>query len=156
MHKQRHLLKPMMIVTTTGALCNKYRPPLSSGDEENDLQTAAKMRHLSTQTNLLQTEVESNNLQKKRYVWRKIDDENIDIPDFPQYTEEEIRELTLGVYQVKLAKHYTQEHMSQEGHSRVNLELSKNWLDSVCDAAIIPEVAEVVDESDSESEAMEE
>lgn len=212
-------------VRIISALCNKYRPPLSSGDEENDLQTAAKMRHLSTQTNLLQTEVESNNLQKKRYVWRKIDDENIDIPDFPQYTEEEIRELTLGVYQVKLAKHYTQEHMSQEGyelwvdhhqpgllavkiqsrhtssksylcwirfeegavtswycccksgarvvgtcahiasviwylsfarHSRVNLELSKNWLDSVCDAAIIPEVAEVVDESDSESEAMEE
>ncbi|XP_052695575.1 uncharacterized protein LOC128173959 [Crassostrea angulata] len=143
-------------VRIISALCNKYRPPLSSGDEENGLQTAAKMRHLSTQTNLLQIEVESNNLQKKRYVWRKIDDENIDIPDFPQYTEEEIRELTLGVYQVKLAKHYTQEHMSQEGHSRVNLELSKNWLDSVCDAAIIPEVAEVVDESDSESEAMEE
>lgn len=198
------------------------RPPLSSGDEENDLQTAAKMRHLSTQTNLLQTEVESNNLQKKRYVWRRIDDENIDVSDFPRYTEEEIRELTLGVYQVKLAKHYTQEHMSQEGyelwvdhhqpgllavkiqsrhtssksylcwirfeegavtlwycccksgarvvgmcahiasviwylsfarHSCVNLELSKNWLDSVCDAAIIPEV---VDESDSASEATEE
>uniref|UniRef100_A0A8W8ILX5 DDE Tnp4 domain-containing protein n=1 Tax=Magallana gigas TaxID=29159 RepID=A0A8W8ILX5_MAGGI len=43
-------------VRIISALCNKYRPPLSSGDEENDLQTAAKMRHLSTQTNLLQTE----------------------------------------------------------------------------------------------------
>lgn len=64
------------------AICNKYRPPLSSGDEENDMQTAAKMRDLSTQTNLLQTEVESNNLQKKRYVWRKIDYENFDVPDF--------------------------------------------------------------------------
>lgn len=47
-------------------------------------------------------------------------------------------------------------YLSFARHSRVNLELSKNWLDSVCDAAIIPEVAEVVDESDSESEAMEE
>lgn len=144
---------------------------------------------------------------------------------FPRYTEEEIRELTLAVYQVKLAKHYTQEHMGQEGYelwvdhhqpgflavkiqsrhtssksylcwirfeegavtswycccksgarvvgtcahiasviwylsfarySGINLELSKNWLDSVCDAAIFPEVAEVVDESDTESEATEE
>lgn len=78
----------------------EYVSPLSSGDEENDLQTAAKMRHLSTQTNLLQTEAESNNLQKKRYIWRKINDENIDVPDFSRYIEQKIRELTLRVYQV--------------------------------------------------------
>lgn len=51
------------------------------------MQIAAKMRHLSTQTNLLQIEVESKNMQKKRYVWRKIDDENVDVPDFPRYIE---------------------------------------------------------------------
>jgi hypothetical protein len=74
------------------------------------------MRHLSTQANLLQTEVESGNLVKKRYVWTKIDDNENLIHDFPRYSEEEIRELTLGVYQVKLAKHYTQEHMTEDGY----------------------------------------
>lgn len=54
------------------------KPPLSSGNEENGFQKAAMMRHLSTQTNLLQIEVGSKNLQKKRFIWRKIDDENID------------------------------------------------------------------------------
>lgn len=39
---------------------------------------------------------------------------------------------------------------------RVNFELSKNWLDFVCDVVIIFEVVEVVDESDSEFEVMEE
>lgn len=38
----------------------------------------------------------------------------------------------------------------------VNFELSKNWLDFVCDVVIIFEVVEVVDESDSEFEVMEE
>lgn len=47
-------------------------------------------------------------------------------------------------------------YLSFARYSGVNLELSKNWLDSVCDAAIIPEVAEVVDENDSGPEATEE
>ncbi|XP_062568569.1 uncharacterized protein LOC134230745 [Saccostrea cucullata] len=209
-------------VRIISAICNKYRPPLSSG-KENDFQIATKMRYLSTQTNRLQAEVESENLVKKRYHWRKIDDEENTITDFPKYTEEEIRELTLGVYQIKLAKFYTQEHVNQDGfeiwvdqfkpgllaakiQSRhisskcylcwikfedgvvtswycrcksgarvvgtcahiasviwylsfarysdvINLELGKNWLDNVCDAAHIPEI---VDESDSETEATEE
>ena len=36
-------------------------------------------------------------------------------PDFPRYTEADIRALTLGVYQVKLAKSYTQEHLDADG-----------------------------------------
>ena len=91
-----------------------FRPPLSSGNEESDFQIATKMRYLSTQTNHLQMEVESGNLLKKRYSWKKIDDEGISVAEFPIYTEEEIRELTLGVYQVRLARYYTQEHIDPD------------------------------------------
>ena len=36
-------------------------------------------------------------------------------PDFPRYTEADIRALTLGVCQVKLAKSYTQKHLDADG-----------------------------------------
>ena len=72
------------------------------------------MRYLSTQTNHLQMEVESGNLLKKGHSWKKIDDEGISVAEFPIYTEEEIRELTLGVYQVRLARYYTQEHIDPD------------------------------------------
>ena len=64
-----------------------FRPPLSSGNKEIDFQIATKMLHLSTQTNHLQMEVESGNLLKKRYSWKKIDDEGISVAEFPIYTE---------------------------------------------------------------------
>ena len=71
------------------------------------------MRYFFTQTNHLHMEVESGNLLKKRYSW-KIDDEGISVAEFLIYTEEEIRELTLGVYQVRLAGHYTQEQIDPD------------------------------------------
>lgn len=70
--------------------------PLSSENEDNGLQTVAKMRHFSTLTNLLQIKVESKNLRKKQYVQRIEDDKNIDVPDFLRHLEEEILELTVG------------------------------------------------------------
>ena len=34
------------------------------------------------------------------------------VPNFPRLSEEDIRNLTVGVYQLKLAKSYTQEHLN--------------------------------------------
>ena len=90
-----------------------FRPPLCCGNEESDFQIATNMRYFFTQTNHLHMEVESGNLLKKRYSW-KIDDEGISVAEFLIYTEEEIRELTLGVYQVRLAGHYTQEQIDPD------------------------------------------
>ena len=91
-----------------------FRPPLSSGNEENEFQIATKMRYLSTQTNHLQMEVESGNLLKKRYSLKKIVEAGICVAEFPIYTAEEIRGLTLGVYQVRLARYYTQGHIDPD------------------------------------------
>ncbi|XP_062602094.1 uncharacterized protein LOC134263728 [Saccostrea cucullata] len=210
-------------VRIVSAICNKYRCPISTGNEESDLNMAAKMRYLLSKSNLLQQEVESNGLDKKSHRWVKLDEATTDLDDFPGFTEDEVRELTLGVYQVKLAKHYSQEHTNLDGtyeiwidkqlpgllvaklqsrhissskykcwirysdgavtswycrcrsgarvvgacahitsviwylafarHEHVSLQMSKNWLDSVEDAAHIPEA---IDESDSETEVTEE
>lgn len=66
------------------------------------------LRKLGTsfsRSNVLQPEVESLGLDKKSHKWTKLDEADADLHDFPRYTEDEVRELTLGVYQVKLAKH---------------------------------------------------
>ena len=59
-------------------------------------------------------EVESGNLLKKRYSLKKIVEAGICEAEFPIYTAEEIRELILGVYQVRLAGHYTQEQIDPD------------------------------------------
>ncbi|KAK3097763.1 hypothetical protein FSP39_012967 [Pinctada imbricata] len=96
------------------ALCNRYRPPFSRGEEESDVVMAAKMKHLSKQSNTLQQRISDEGLDKRSHKWVKMN-ECGHVPEFPTYTEDEIRELTLGVYQVKMAKCYSQEHVSEDG-----------------------------------------
>lgn len=38
------------------------------------------------------------------------------LEDFPKLSDSQLRDLTLGVYQLKQAKSYTQEHVSSEGN----------------------------------------
>ena len=70
------------------------------------------MLHLSSQGNTLKDQVIE--LAKKPSQWKSIDNTE-ELNDFPVYTEDEIRALTLGVYQVKLAKSYTREHLKEDG-----------------------------------------
>ncbi|XP_062618934.1 uncharacterized protein LOC134280537 [Saccostrea cucullata] len=100
-------------VRIISAICNKFRPDVSTG-LESDLSTAAKMRFLSKEVNVLKEYVETNGLDKRQVRWRKIDASDTSIA-FPQLSEEEIRELTMGVYQIKLAKSYAQEHLDKDG-----------------------------------------
>ncbi|CAG2203167.1 unnamed protein product [Mytilus edulis] len=55
-----------------------------------------------------------NNLQRGTVQWKPIQDS--DIP-FPQLTDEQLRSLTCGVYQLKLSPSYIQEYM--EGDSQI-------------------------------------
>lgn len=40
-------------------------------------------------------------------------------PDFPRYDETELWELTLGVYQLRMARSYTQEHISVDSNVEI-------------------------------------
>ncbi|XP_056022083.1 uncharacterized protein LOC125673390 [Ostrea edulis] len=89
-------------VRIVAALCNKYRPPLSVSSEE-DQEIAAKMER-----------VENEGLDRRGFNWTKVDSENV-TPEFPKYNDTELRQLTLGVYQLRMAKSYTHEHMDVDG-----------------------------------------
>ena len=101
-------------VRIISALCNKFRPAISTGNVDEDIRVACKMKVLRQASNILQQRVDEEGLDKRSYKWVKMETENA-AHDFPQYTEEDIRELTLGVYQLKLAKSYTQEHLNENG-----------------------------------------
>nr|XP_022338892.1 uncharacterized protein LOC111134282 [Crassostrea virginica] len=90
-------------VRIVAALCNKYRPPL-----------AAKMLHLSQRVNTLQERVENEGLDRRGLIWKTVDAADV-APDFPLHTENDLRQLTLGIYQLRMAQFYSQEHFDIDG-----------------------------------------
>lgn len=74
------------------------------------------MLHLSRLNNDLQIQVEKDNLYKIRGHWQEIDAADI---NFPVMTEEEIRGLAIGVYQVGQAKPYVQEQFNENSEIEV-------------------------------------
>lgn len=72
------------------------------------------MLHLSKLNNSLQERVENERLDRKTRSWKVMDSADI-ANSFPIYNEEELRQLTLGVYQIKMAKSYTHEHFDIDG-----------------------------------------
>ncbi|CAG2245126.1 unnamed protein product [Mytilus edulis] len=94
-------------------ISNKYLPPLSPGCD-NEEALAAKMLYLSKRVNTLKQRVEEENLERRKTIWKEPD--NI-LDDFPLLDEEDLRNITCGVYQIKLSTSYIQEHL--EGNCQI-------------------------------------
>ena len=95
------------------AICNAFFRPLSSGAAEEDDILAAKMKFLSKEINSLKSFVEENNLERKSAKWEITED----IKDFPFLGEQELRNITCEVYQLKLSPSYIQEYL--DGKSQI-------------------------------------
>ncbi|XP_069109258.1 uncharacterized protein [Argopecten irradians] len=65
----------------------------------------------NTNCNRVQTLVEENGLLSRRTCYQQVDE-----VDFPRLTLDNLRDITLGVYQVKQAPSYTKEHLDSEGY----------------------------------------
>ncbi|CAC5423661.1 unnamed protein product [Mytilus coruscus] len=103
------------------ALSNKYAPPLSQcTDVESDQLEAAKMIHLSKMSNTLKEHVETENLLKKKLIWKVASE--CDLENFPRLDDQELRNITCGVYQMKLASSYIQEYTDEESDIFVHRE----------------------------------
>ncbi|GBP93237.1 hypothetical protein EVAR_68244_1 [Eumeta japonica] len=57
--------------------------------------------------------VEEKGWMRKKAIWTKLTD--TDLQDFPRLTWDELRQLTIGIYQLKQSQSYTQEHLNEEG-----------------------------------------
>lgn len=100
-------------VRIVSALCNAYKPPRKQAASADDQIIAQRMLALSKKENTLQKRVESNGWNRKTVIWEELVAESLE--DFPQLTMEDLRRVTIGVYQLKQAASYTREHLTDEG-----------------------------------------
>jgi hypothetical protein len=100
------------------ALCNAFRSPLIK-DTSNDDFLASRMLALLKNKNHLQERVIEEGLDRQRATWVEMDESSFE--DFPKLDYKQLRELTLGIYQLKQARSYTQEHLSDTGSYNVFL-----------------------------------
>lgn len=62
--------------------------------------------------NTLQKEIEDKGLGKKRTIWKEMNGR--EIPDFPELSTDDLKQLTLGTYQLRMAQHYTAQHLMED------------------------------------------
>lgn len=97
------------------AISNKYMKPLCSSST-SDQSFGCRLLYLCKQNNLLMERVQNEELDKReKSKWDRIDaSENFEI-EFPKLDEDDLRNITLGVYQLKLAQSYNYEHHHDDG-----------------------------------------
>lgn len=98
------------------SICNAFRPALVTSPESDEV-IAKRMMAQAKNPNKLQCTVVANGWDKKRVIWEKINESELN--DFPELTENELRDLTMGVYQLKQARCYTDEHFDENGQYEI-------------------------------------
>lgn len=92
------------------AALNCFRPPIfKSSDPKKEEKLARIIKARVNTNNQLQTSVEEKPLNS-RCKWEQIDETQI---DFPRMTEDQLRELCFGVYQIKQARTYAEAHLNK-------------------------------------------
>jgi hypothetical protein len=106
------------------SLINAFSPPILMEDANPTL--AKEMFERSQTPNLVQMYVEDNNLGRKRAGW--VDFNSTELPLFPKLDLDELRDITLGVYQIKLAKSYVYDKRQREAEYRFQMRLEEPGL----------------------------
>ena len=101
-------------VRIIAAICNKYRPPLKTDDADDEEIAKKMLERAKLKRNPLKALVERMGIKPLVSKWQKVDGSDGNV-DFPELSEQYLRSITLGIYQVKQAKAYTEEHLSGDG-----------------------------------------
>ncbi|OXA43249.1 hypothetical protein Fcan01_22199 [Folsomia candida] len=111
------------------ALTNAYFPPIRR-ENDNELYIAQQVIQRTERSNIFFQYLQDNNMINRRVIWRPLNAAaletmpengplNIDIDevltDFPQLNMDDLRDITLGTYQLKLSPSYTAEHVEEDG-----------------------------------------
>lgn len=89
---------------------NKYFPPLFNNKDFHKVISEVTERH-SSHTNELKIEVESLGLKRMSSRWEKASD--CSVTDFPTLSMDDLKRITLGTYQIKIAEKYIYSHMKE-------------------------------------------
>lgn len=109
------------------ALINAYRP-LFIADISKDNAIADRMLKLATQSNDIKTYVDKLKSKSERSLtWTLLNAKHL-VKDFPHLTFNELNDLTLGTFQLKQAKKYAIEHLSNDGSFDIKVAKQRNDL----------------------------
>lgn len=104
-----HLHKLNDFYCIAAAIINKYHPPLIM--QTASIELARKLKDISLQPNLVQARVNVESLHLRRGQWTHVDVNTL--PDFPILDLNYLTDLTVGVFQIKLAPSYVQNKTEQ-------------------------------------------
>jgi len=93
------------------AMSNAFFPPLST-ENPNWRQKADLTIKRMSMCNALEARVRSESWMTMRAHWKNIDE--VILPSFPRFSEEDLRNLTLGSYQLQLASEYSNQHVRKK------------------------------------------
>lgn len=85
------------------SLCNAFRDPLTPVNDQNSPLIEKMLQKLLF--------LQENNLIHKRTLFKELQEDDPDLDNFSKLSMESLRDITLGVYQVKQAPSYSKEHM---------------------------------------------
>ena len=94
------------------ALINEYFKPMEMNQQTATDIVDKMLRRLPTQNRLLE-EVDNLNLDRYRKNFKTLTAE--DCPEFPKLAKQDLIDITLGSYQIRMAKSYVSAHLDNEG-----------------------------------------
>ncbi|OXA46688.1 hypothetical protein Fcan01_18211 [Folsomia candida] len=89
------------------SILNAFSPPLFTESDWNEQLVELVSSRLETE-NSVQMLVEEKNLQRKNALWKNADEDCV--LEFPQLSMEELKNITLGPYQIKIGALYNNQH----------------------------------------------
>ncbi|XP_035702689.1 uncharacterized protein LOC118434065 [Folsomia candida] len=113
-----YLEKLPMLFRIGCALINCFYPPLSTHSPKHD-KIAERALELVDQENALQKRVEDEKMDRRTKQWKTASLE--EFKKFPKLSVEDLEDITLGVYQIGLAKRYAHLHMSNSEKFEIKL-----------------------------------
>ncbi|CAF2061545.1 unnamed protein product [Rotaria magnacalcarata] len=139
MHKSRPLIKPMMCVATVGYICSAIGPYFADWCN-NDANIMNHILHANEEEilNWFKPDdtfvVDRGFRDSLDYIrslgfnmknWQKINGAGA-APNFPTLTQEQLQELTLGIFQIKQAISYANEHINEDGSYEIMISTQTN------------------------------
>ncbi|XP_043262240.1 uncharacterized protein LOC122403027 [Colletes gigas] len=115
MHHIHHLGE---FYNIAGAIINKYHPLISM--EGVNTKLAQELLHKSKEVNVVHARVEIERLCYRNAMWIHLNDEHLH--NFPHLTLEYLRDLTIGTFQVRLARSYVQDKMQRDDTEEFQLD----------------------------------
>ncbi|KAJ6642944.1 hypothetical protein Bhyg_07900 [Pseudolycoriella hygida] len=92
------------------ALINKYFPPLFTDKDFHKIISEVCENH-TQQSNQLKEEIDILGIKRMTTRWMKASEDAV--PDFPKLSMDDLKRITLGSYQLKIAEKYVECHMKE-------------------------------------------